>query len=305
MARIQILFPVLILIAILSGCEKETKFVPNNTAPDYSAIPTIKIENYINRLFIDLIGREPIQQEMNQFTSFLMDNKLSFESRTELVNLLQTNTDFIAHDSSYQKASNKRLYELLKARFIEGASNTEINEFIGNALQDYINDSLNGNWGAAEISKARVTNLKLILQIPNLLLPDTADFRKIYKILLINDIYDFINMNSFNFVRSCFNDLFNRFPTQSEFNVGYNMVENNISGILFGQVGTTKTDFTDILVQSNENFEGTIRWLYRTYMARDAQTYEVQKLMTQFIVNKDIKWLQSQILITDEYAGFN
>ena len=305
MVRVQFLFPILILLAILSGCEKETKLVPDNAAPDYEAIPTIKIENYVNRLFIDLIGREPIQQEMNQFTSFLKGNKLSIESRTELVNRLQTNTDFIANDSSYQKASNKRLYELLKARFIEGASNAEINEFIGIAQQNFINDSLNGNLGEAEKSKARVTNLKLILQIPDLLLSDSVDFRILYRILLINDVYDFINMNSFNYVRSCFNDLFNRFPSQAEFNVSYNMVENNISGILFGQAGTTKTDFTNILVQSNESFEGTIRWLYRTYMARDAETYEVQTLMTQFILNKDIKWLQSQILITDEYAGFN
>jgi len=292
-----------ILIATYS-CNKETKFIPDNEAPDYSGISTIKIENYVNRLFIDLIGREPTQVEMNQQVSFLKGNELKKEARIQLVDRLMNSNDFVVNDSSYAIASSKRLYELYKARFLEGASNQTINEFIGIAEQDYLADSLNGDLAAMEISRERFTQLKKILLMPQQIETNQMQFTYFYQLLLMNDLYDFINMNSFNYVRSCFNDMFDRFPTNTEFLVGFDMVENNVSGTLFNQIGSTKSDFTSIIVQSNECYEGTIRWMYRTLLAREATTVEVQTTMVNFLNNKDIRWLQTQILITDEYASF-
>lgn len=292
-----------LLIAMVS-CNKETRLVPDNDAPDYAGIPTIKVENYVNRLFIDLIGREPTQVEMNQQVSFLKGNELKKEARIQLVDRLMNSNDFVVNDSSYALAYSKRMSELFKARFLEGASNQTINEFIGIAQQDYIADSLNGDLAAMEVSRNRVNQLLNILLIPNLIKANDLKFTYFYQVLLYNDLYDFINMNSFNYVRSCFNDLFDRFPTNSEFQTGFDMVENNVSGTLFNQIGATKFDFTSILIQSNECYEGTIRWMYRTLLARDATSAEVQTTMIEFLINKDIRWLQTQILITDEYASF-
>lgn len=292
------------LIIALFSCNKETRLIPDNDAPDYSGISTIKIENYVNRLFIDLIGREPTQVEMNQQVSFLKGNDLKKEARIQLVERLMNSNDFVENDSSYSIAYSKRLYELYKARFLEGASNQTINEFIGIAEQDYLSDSLNGDLSAMEISRERFTQLKKVLLIPQFIQSNQLLFTDFYQWMLLNDVYDFINMNSFNYVRSCFNDLFDRFPTNSEFQVGFDMVENNVSGSLFNQIGSTKADFTLILVQSNECYEGSIRWMYRTLLAREATSVEVQTTMVNFMANKDMRWLQTQILITDEYASF-
>ena len=53
-----------LVCGFLVSCKKDGEIIPDNNAPYYDGIPTVVIENYINRLFIDLIGREPLDVEM-------------------------------------------------------------------------------------------------------------------------------------------------------------------------------------------------------------------------------------------------
>ena len=56
----------MILISLLiAGCTKdEAQIFTDNDAPYYDKVPSVKVRNYVNRLFIDLLGREPLDAKI-------------------------------------------------------------------------------------------------------------------------------------------------------------------------------------------------------------------------------------------------
>ena len=67
--------------------------------------------------------------------------------------------------------------------------------------------------------------------------------------LMDNLVYDQINMGTFNFVISAFDNLLYRYPTDAEYEAGYTMVEDNVSTTLMGQSGTNRGDFIRIMTE--------------------------------------------------------
>ena len=139
------LFILSFIILVLFSCKKDDVLIGNNDAPYYGGVPTVLVEFYVNRIFIDLIGREPFDEEMENEVAFLRSYDLSMEGRDSLIIKLQTDTTFIEGDSSYKFAYYHRMYEILKVRMIDGASNAEIGQFSSNAYQNYIVDSIAGD----------------------------------------------------------------------------------------------------------------------------------------------------------------
>lgn len=297
----------LALVAIIvigaTACKKG-ELVPDNNAPYYDGVPTVKVQNYVNRLFIDLIGREPLDVEMDAEVATLKSNHLSMESRDALIVKLQTDTNYIPGDSSYFVAYYQRLYNLFKFRLLEGASDADIDFYMGLSENDAFVDSLSGDSLAMQRAKQEVAKYKKVKAIPFDFRNDSIDIRTVFSRLLYNGVYDQINMNSFNFVRASFNDLFGRYPTQSEFDNSFAMVDANESKIVMGQPGQNKGDFINILVHSYEFKEGMIRWAYKTFMAREATTAEVNDLIQDFNTTLNFPHMQKAILKTDEYANF-
>ena len=300
------IFCFFLLITIVYSCKKDGEIIPNNNAPYYDGIPTVVVENYINRLFIDLIGREPLDVEMSAELATLKAAELSITARVNLINKLQTDATFLEGDSSYKYAYYLRFYELSKARLLEGAADDQIqSEFINIISNSVFSDSLAGDSFGMEINKQKILLLNNVLDIPDDYRLDSIEIKDVYARLLNNAVYDEINMNTFNFLRASFNDLFFRFPTQSEFDKGYNMIEFDQSEILFGVSGQNKGDFISIVVNSEEFYEGMVKWLYQTLMAREPSTTEVVGHMSTFFTDHDVQKLQRNIMITDEYAHFN
>ena len=278
--------------------------IPSNTAPYYDKIPTVVVENYVNRLFIDLIGREPLHTEMQKEVEKLKASSLSIAARETLILKLQTDTTHLLGDSSYRYAFYNRLYELGKARLLEGASDDYIHQQIGILQFKVLVDSVHGDSISFAASKGAIFKMRNVLSIQNQWRYKQIDINTVFARLLDNEVYDNINMNSFNFVRASFNDLFARFPTQSEFNAGFFMIESDQAGLLFGISGKNKGDYIHILTQSNEFYEGLIRWAYSTLLARDPSSAEVYQIMMSFRANKDMELLLRNIIKTDEYANF-
>lgn len=300
------LFCVLFVAAFLQSCKKDGEIIPGNNAPYYDGIPSVVIENYINRLFIDLIGREPLDVEMASELAALKTAELNSSARNVLINKLQTDATFIQGDSSYKHAYYIRFYELSKARMLEGASDYQIDQqFISILSFGVYADSISGDSFSMELGKQKIRLLEDVLAIPYDYRMGSAEIKDVYARLLNNAVYDEINMNTFNFLRASFDDLFFRFPTQSEFDKGYNMVEFDKPEILFGTSGQNKGDYVSIMVNSKEFYEGMIRWLYQTLLAREPSTTEVYNHMITFYQDHDVQKLQRAILITDEYANFN
>ena len=138
-----------IIVLCISSCKKDADIISNNDAPYYGEIPTILLENYVNRIYIDLIGREPLDVEMTNDVQFLRDADVTLESRDALLYKLQFDTTYIEGDSSYKFAYFHRVYEMVKVRLLEGVSNAYISQDLGNFWSDYVRDSVNNDLLAA------------------------------------------------------------------------------------------------------------------------------------------------------------
>jgi len=296
-----------LIIAVLAGtaCQKEPEVVPDNQAPDYEGVATVITENYVNRLFIDLLGREPLDVEMNTEVAALESASLSMEARMTLVNKLMTSTEPLADDSSYRNKYYTRQYELYKARFLEGVSDEVIDGFIGNAQQQALDDSLSGNSAGLNAANSELARLLALKGSRTHYRDGLIGIPEVMRRMVLNSVYDEINMNSFNYVNATFDNLLLRYPTDAEFNAAYGMVENGSPGLLFGQSGQNKGDYAAIVANSAECHEGLVRWSYMTFLGRTPNTSELYALLPGFVADHDLQRVQRAILIGDEYANIN
>jgi hypothetical protein len=245
-----------------------------------------------------------LDAEMEAETATLQAEKLSLEAREALINKLMQDETFRDGDTSYTLAYHKRVYELLKIRFVEGVSDDGLRGFYNIARQDALSDSLSGNMAGYELNTIRANRMLQILNIPAGFMAGTMSVANINTLLIDNEVYDIINMNSFNFVNACFDDLFFRFPTQAEFQIAYNIVEDNIPGTLFGVTAQDRPGFVQLMTSSNEAKSGTIQWVYNTLLARNPSSSEMDLELQRFSQDGDFSALQRRILVTNEYANF-
>jgi hypothetical protein len=296
---------ILLISLLIVGCKKdEAQIFTDNDAPYYDKVPSVKVRNYVNRLFIDLLGREPLDVEMDQETATLQADNVSKTSREALINKLMQDNEFRDGDTSYTLTYHKRLHELAKIRFIEGIADEELRGQASINRSDAISDSLSGNMVGYEENMAKYAKMVSILNSRSYYQSGQIDLFSVYASMVDNSIYDIINMNTFNFVNACFDDLFFRFPTSAEFQIGFSMVEDNTPGSLFGAPGQNRADFVRILTQSNECKLGVVVWVYNTLLARNPTSTEMELEMQKFGTDSDLKALQKRILITNEYANF-
>mgnify|MGYP001276227826 CR=1 FL=1 len=295
---------ILVVIFFASACKKEDNIIPNNNVPYYGEIPTLLLENYVNRCYIDLLGREPLDDEMILDVQFLRDNEVTIESRDSFLYKLQFATSYIEGDSSYNKAYFHRFYNLVKVRLIEGASNSYISSENANWLFEYQKDSIAGNMINAYKRLLEYNKLNDILKSENQYRNGVISVVELHRRMIYNSIYDNINMNTFNYINAVFDNLLFRYPTNFEFNECMLMIDDNSTQILMGSSGNCKLDVASIICNSDEFYEGLINWTYITFLGREATTQERDQLMNDLIINSDYQKIQRIILSSDEYAHF-
>lgn len=294
----------LIIVLSISSCKKDADIISNNDAPYYGEIPTILLENYVNRIYIDLIGREPLDGEMQNDVQFLRDADVTIESRDALLYKLQFDTTFVEGDSSYRFAYFHRIYEMVKVRLLEGVSNAYISQDLNNLWNDYKRDSLNNNLLEANKKLMQYHILNDVIESELAYYHNEIEISEVHRRMIYNPVYDKIHMNTFNLINAAFDNLLFRFPTQYEFNESYTMIEDNTSQIILNSSGNNKADFCQIISNSRGFYEGVIIWSFRSLLARDPSTQEIDFLMQQFYYMHDFQWVQRQIMQTDEYAHF-
>jgi len=297
-------FIIFFVIISFSSCKKNVDIIPDNDAPYYGEVPTILLENYVNRIYIDLIGREPIDEEMQNDVQFLRDSDVTIESRDALLYKLQFDTTFIEGDSSYKFAYFHRIYEMFKVRLLEGVSNAYISQDLNNLWNDYKRDSLNNNLLEANKKLMQYHILYDVIESELAYYNNEIEISEVHRRMIYNPVYDKIHMNTFNFINAAFDNLLFRFPTQYEFNESYTMIEDNTSQIILNSSGNNKEDFCQIISDSRGFYEGVIIWSYRSLLARDPSTQEIDFLIQNFYYDYDFQWVQRQIMQTDEYAHF-
>ena len=296
---------IFVFIISLFSCEKNQDVITNNNAPYYGEISTLLIENYVNRCYIDLLGRDPLDDEMIKDVQFLRDNEVTIESREELLYKLQFDTTYIEGDSSYNHAYFHRFYELVKVRLIEGASNSYIHSQNANWWFEYEKDSLAGNMINAYKRLLEYNKLNNILKSENQYKNGIISISELHRRMVYNSIYDDINMNTFNYINAIFDNLLFRYPTNYEFNECKLMIDDNSTQVLMGSSGNCKYDVTTIICDSDEFYEGLVNWAYITFLGREANAQERDKLMNDLISFNDYQKIQRIILSSDEYAHFD
>ena len=296
----------LFFVLILSSCTKnENIVVKDNDIFDPKSVPTVQVENYVNKVFIDLLGREPLDDEMVKEVQLLRDSSLSFEAREVLINKLMSDETYVEGDSSYKTAYYRRIYETIKAKLCEGAAEGEFTRYVGLAAFSIKIGRLEGDSIRVYSGLEQQRRNQSVVDSRKQYERDSIDLHEIFARLLDNNVYDVINMNTFNFVNASFDDLLGRFPIQAEFDVAYDIIQNNASGSLFGGAASNKREYCLMMVNSMEFSESMIRWAYVNLLGRQPSTQEVHNLVLDFHSSRDFQKVQLTIMRTNEYANFN
>lgn len=302
-------YPLLLIIALAllsTGCKKEeTITYSNNEVPVNTNVSTLLIENYVNRLFIDLIGREPTDEELATEANTLENAGLSINSRKALVDKLMTDDVTALDNITYKSAYFNKLYEDMKARYLAGASEVDLLNTYYLYYFISVQDSLNNQMLAYEVNRNRANIMRGVMECKAELQAGTITIREASRRMCFNQTYDDINMNSFNYINATFDDLFFRYPTEAEMDQAFPPVDYNGSGYLFGSTITSKSEYIQLLVNTDEFNEGAVRWAYNSLLGREPLSGERYALLPVFTTNDNYQAIQKAIVITDEYAGWN
>lgn len=298
----------LALLALLSmmSCTKITErdVITANQIPYYDEITTLQVEGYLNRMYIDMVGRKPLDTELEADIAFLRANDLSFESRHTIALRLQTDTTARAGEGSYKTAYYLWFYEFMKDELLESADLVDFNEFIPGLEAAIRQDSIAGDSAALRVSRAQLARITNVLNAEQWYREGLIEVKDMVAYMLDNQLYDKINMQTFNFVNATFDNLFGRFPSGAEFNAAFDIVENNSSRVILGRSASNKAEYIAALVNSREFYEGMISKGYRQLLQRAPSSAEAAKHMQQYYFDHDYPKFQRAILITDEYAQF-
>ncbi len=288
--RISFLF---IALSILTfGCKKKEELivVPNNQAPPDHTIASVVKENYINKVYISVLGRKPDSVEVTSGLSIINQHNLSVTDRNVFL------------DTVFSKPRyNQRLYEIASIKFLTTYDTAAITENI-TIFEFLLTDSSYASiFNELHYEIGRLQELK---KIPADLNNGSLSVIGMHKRLLNNYFYDQINMGTENFVVSSFEHLMDRYPTDNELEQSSNMVD-GLSGVIFLTQGSTKNTYLDIVLNTDNYFESQVRELYLRYLFRQPTSVEMTQYGSNYKSNLDYKKLQKALLSLNEYVGIN
>ena len=280
-----------------SGCRPEEIHVGDNPVPAYSGVPTVIVDAYLTRVYIDLIGREPLPAEMEEDRNALRAGDLGIEVRLELVDRL------MGGDEAFVEAYDRKLFDDLSGRFLDGTSREYLLNEVDNQYAMAQQDSLAG--GTAYLYfNLMAERLERTVEAVEQLRGDDIGWREVNRRFCENLVYDEINMNSFNFINATFDDLFGRQPTEAEFEQAYAAVEFGSPSLLFGQMIEDRSGFLEVLVADAEFEEGAVRWWAEKLLVRPISGAEMMAWRQEVGNEVDIRILQRLLIASDEYADF-
>lgn len=283
------LFLLSLILIVASGCKKDEIVIDDNTAPPDSTISTLLVENYVTKCYISLLGREPNQQEETNAVATLRTGNMSVASRKSILNTIVQNQEYRAKVLEYNTI------KLLNGLLDETVLADQINTYI------YLQQQPEYAYLYDEIQDI-IDNLTELRDTPDEFMNGEFGMQEMHRRLVTNDFYDQINMGSFNFVLSMFNNFLFRDPTQDEHNAGITMVDGFVA-VIFYETANSKEDFIDIFLHSDDYYEGQVRELYTRYLFREPTSEEQGYHSVRYKESGNYERLQIDILSTDEFAG--
>jgi len=300
------------LVILFTDCKKKEQVViPDNEAPYNGDVSKVKVENFVNRLFIDLLGREPLDAEMDGEVAAIKSAGYSRASREALITKLMTDQTYRDGDSSYYHAYYNRFFDLTKVRILDVYSDE--GEYLAKQagiLENYAYiDSLNNDLHGWAVKMEKANKLRRAIKARYEYRNGVITIQEVYRRLLDNDVFEgsaWDNMyNVANYARNGFNALFFRNATQEEILKTQLMAQNGQPEYLLGMYGQSLADFYNIVTQCEEFNEGLIRYYFKSYLGRDPNTGEMYDFMTRYGGSAiNVQQLQKEILSYKEYANF-
>jgi hypothetical protein len=275
-------------LLILSCNKTEEKIIPDNNPPADNTIPASLRINFINKVYISLIGREPETAEFNAADLTLRNSNFSSASRKTIVQEILNQDAFL-----------DREFEIYRNDLMSGVDTAEISELITTFEFLLTNSTYMQHWPLIEIEKARLISLR---NVGSELKNGTISLIEMQRRCVDNFYFDQLNMGSLNFVIACFQNLLLRNPTQFEQTEGVKMLD-GFNGILFLQTGESKAQFQQIFFQSDDYFAGQIKLNYLRFMLRLPSSEEEVLYSSRLKSDGNIKTILIDLLSSDEYAG--
>jgi hypothetical protein len=289
----RILSILLVFVLSFSSCKKDPIIVSGNEAPPDATIENVTKENYVNKLYISLLGRKATTQEFSDAYTLVNQHNFSKNDRTALVSLLQSKSEFAYNE-----------FKVVQSNYLDGNDTTDARTWLLLFQQnkDFSTDSAEIKAYQKEIDKLTAFSMGGVH-----LRDGTIDYIDLQKIVVNNFIYDQINMGTENFVVSVFQNYLNRYPTSSELSNAKQMIDYDpaatTSPVLFLKLGSSKDDFISIFFDYDEFFEGQVRAQFQRFLFREPTSVEMATQTSLYKNSHDFKALQSYILSSNEYAG--
>ena len=278
----------LFFLLIISSCTKiEDVIVDRNTHPNDPTIENTVIENYVNKLYISTIGREPTPFEFDDNFETLREANLSQQSREIVIDKVLDKAEYF-----------NNLFKIESANILNGVDTAMINERY--YLYKYF--LMNASGFDSIYIGYEFERLSVLKQA----LPDfnagIITNTELYKRMVNNNFFDEINMGTENFVVAMFQHFVLRYPTGSEVENAKTMVDDGNATVFF-ETGNGKDDFISILFSSDEYYTGQTSILFNRYLFRNPSSEESVNYSLDYINTDDYKSLQRRILSTNEFIG--
>ena len=291
----NIIYLMLIMVFIFS-CKKDTVIeniiIEDNTAPPYNEVTTVQIQNYVNKIYIDLLGREPLDVELTTATSDLKSNHLDDASREQLLTNLMESEEYY-----------KRFYEIYQTSYLPGVSNDELDITILIYESERDQAIQNGNNALVQLYNIEL-DLMYALRNARLEYQNGAiTINEFMSRITQNQFYEEINMGAENYVLSCFENFLKRTPTDAQLIASVNMVSGNPAQVFFLD-GNNQNDFINIIMNTAEFYQGLSIDIYNQLLVRQPNSQEMVDAIFILDETQDYQSVQRIVIKSDEYAGF-
>lgn len=276
-------------LLMMAACNKtEEVVVKNNVPPDDHTIDSTTIEIYVNKAYINLLGREPVGNEKQDGITFLKQGDFTKTRRGE----------FVAQFFGLQEYK-RNLHNIARNELLRNLDSSEVAFQIALFQQLLTQPQYAPFYDMINIELNRLNEYQNIM---NDLIAGTLDYRGMLKRCVNNYFYDQINMGTENFVVSTYQNFLYRYPTDAELLSGKTMVDGG-TAVVFLQEGKTKSDYITIFFNSADYYEGQVRYLFTKYLFREPTSAEIALYAALYQNSGSYQDLQKEIFSLDEYAG--
>jgi len=284
----RFIFPLIFMLGLAACTKTETVIVPGNVPPPDHTIDSSTIVIYLNKTYINMLGRKPVGAEQATAMVALRAHNFSVADRQAFVQTLFLKPEY-----------NRTLFINAETQYLNNTDSAQVAALIAQFQYQLTQASYAAYYPQLHYELGRLDTLQNVL---NWMYTGQMDYRSMLRSIVNNYAYDQINMGTQNFVTSTFQNFILRYPTASELTNGENMV-NGTTAELFLAVGQSKADYINIFFNSDDYIQGQVQLMFQNYLFRLPTSAEFAYYANIYKSTNDYKQLELAIFSLDEYAG--